>query len=152
MKKATIAVVSYNAIPPYRTEIITVNGKSILFLPNTFNPKCEESVRETDANFQLLMKHEPDLEHSIVFAGKKESGALRIIELFVKKIPQHKLLFVLCAHDFEEKMDLLERLGILPAQIVCFADGYDRCVETPFLLALTHCHLGIKNVEHVPPI
>ena len=151
MKKITVAVVSYNEIPPYKNgcEVISIDGKDILILSKTFNPKSPASVLPTDPNWARLMAHKDELEQVIIFAGKKESGALEIIDLAVRSFQEKKevLSFLLCDHDLGEKVELLEKLGISDKRYPCFSNGYgqlrfskdnERCRETPSLKGLMY--------------
>ncbi|OGI61808.1 hypothetical protein A2645_00965 [Candidatus Nomurabacteria bacterium RIFCSPHIGHO2_01_FULL_39_9] len=143
MKKITVAVVSYNTIPPYKKGVVRIKNKKVLILSNTFNPKCPDNVRSDDPNWQKLLFHKNDLQKVIIFAGKKESGALEIIDRALADFKKRKriLFFVLCDHDLEEKIDKLKQYGISKTQYVCFSDGHERCYETPFLLGFMHDYL-----------
>jgi len=136
MKKIEIAVLSYNLIRPYGKGIEIINGEKVLVLSETFNPKSPENVLETDKNWSVLIKHKDELKKVIIFAGKKESGALEIISLAARSFEDKKdiLFFVLCDHDLEEKKELLKKSGFLEMQYISFSDSNERCYETPFLL------------------
>ena len=140
MKKAMIAVISYNAIPPYNKGEIVINGRRVLIFPNTFNPKSPLSVLPTDPNWSLLLRYRDELRKIIIFAGKKESGALEIIDLAVRSFHNKKeiLFFILCDHEIREKIERLAQYGIHQKQYICFSDSHDRCYETPFLLGFMH--------------
>jgi len=133
--KTKIAVLSYNSIPPYNKGINKILGENILFLPNSFNPKCPASVLSTDLNWIELIKHKNTLEKIIIFIGKKSSGSLEIIELACDYFQDKKeiLLFILCDHEQEEKESLLAQFNIPITQYICFKDGHLPCQETPFL-------------------
>jgi len=143
MKKITVAVVSYNAIPPYNRGVAIIGEKSVLVLPNTFNPKSPASVLKTDSNWSELLRHKDELEKVIIFAGKKESGALEIIDLAARSFCDKKeiLFFVLCDHEIEEKTKQLAQCGINAKQYICFSDSHERCYETPFLLGFMHDYI-----------
>ncbi len=131
----TVAVVTYNECLPYKRGIVTVEGRNVLFLPKSFNPKGPESVVPGDSNWLLLMKYKKSLKRVIIFAGKETSGALTIIDLACVSFRDKKecLFFVLCDHEQEKKERLLEKYGITREQYICFEDGYLPCREAPLL-------------------
>jgi hypothetical protein len=143
-----IAVISYNDIFPYEKGVHSVKAKNIerqvLFLPNTFNPKCVDSVQISDSNFQLLVEHTQTLEKVIVFFGKKKSGACAMIPLFSKLFAHKKkcLVCIVCEHDLKKKLRLLAEEGITEDQIVIFSDAHMPCQETPQLLGYLYYYLN----------
>ena len=143
MKKITTAVISYNAIPPYESGVTIINGRRALILPNTFNPKFPASVLPADPNWSLLLRHRDELCKIIIFAGKKESGALEIIDLAARSFCDKKetLFFILCDHEIKEKTERLAQCGIPGKQYICFSDSHERCRETPFLLGFMHDYI-----------
>jgi hypothetical protein len=133
--KITIAVLTYNVLPPYEKGVAEVEGEDILFLTESFNPKCPENVSPSDPNWLQLLKYKDVLRHLIIFAGKESSGSLEIIELACVSFADKKecLYFVLCDHDLKKKEALLREHGIPRAQYVVFIDGHLPCNESPWL-------------------
>lgn len=143
------AVITYNSFesftdfPEYEKGINKIKSKSVLLLPNCFNPKSPISVRSDDTQWKTLMRHYDTLEKVIIFAGKKSSGSLEIIKLAVQTFrdKKHILEFILCDHDLEEKKLLLTELGITPTQYSVFIDGFEICRETKHLIGPMLCGL-----------
>ena len=130
-----IALVTYNLLDPYKKGLMCKDGVDVLVLPETFTPKGPERVIAADPNWQELMSHKHELERVIIFAGKKSSGALEIIELACASFADKKecLFFVLCDHELPEKIARLRKLGISETQYVSFEDGHLPCQESPIL-------------------
>ncbi len=145
MEQAThpiAAAVSYNKNNPNVKGIQYFNNKPYLYLSETFvidsstaPRKRPENVVPNDPNWQLLLSHKVSLEKVVLFAGKKSSGALEIIELACESFNDKKniLYFVLCWHDLSEKIALLQKLGIPEIQYTCYKDGHLPCEEIPLL-------------------
>lgn len=129
------AIVTYNSIPKRHSGIYFIKKVPVLFLPKTFPKKGPENITAQDKNFRLLQKYRKSFRSIIVFAGKKESGALEIIELFHKTFSDRPgvLRILLCDHNLQEKKELLIHLGIPPAHWKWFGDNYTQCKEAPWL-------------------
>ncbi|MDB5254638.1 MAG: hypothetical protein JWL92_14 [Candidatus Nomurabacteria bacterium] len=142
-----IAVVSYNQIFPYSVGVRKIKGTKVLFLPKTFPEKDSHSVTANDKNFARLMKHASTLEKIFIFAGKKESRALEIIQLFADSFSASKsiLFFVLCDHNEQEKIQLLDELGFEATQKIVFRDWHEQCQEGPILKGLVHDYIDHRN-------
>ena len=130
-----IALVTYNRIFPYERGLTRIDGTDVLVLPETFTPKSPANVVPADPNWQELMLHRDGIDHVIIFAGKKSSGALEIIDLACDSFEgrEERLFFVLCDHEFEEKRALLERRRIPRTSYVLFEDGHLPCQEAPIM-------------------
>ncbi len=130
-----IALVTYNKLLPYQKGANAVCGTKVLVLPETFVPKMPASVRQDDPNWQELLRYKKDLNKVIIFAGKKSSGALEIVDLACESFADQKkcLFFVLCDHELNEKVERLKYHGIPATQYVSFADGYLPCQEAPLM-------------------
>ena len=101
-----LAVITYNLLFPYTKGIQNINGIEVLFLPETFTPKSPQNIHSSDTNWKLLLQHKDELQKIIIFAGKKSSGALEIIDLACASFYNRKecLFFVLCDHELQEKI------------------------------------------------
>jgi hypothetical protein len=139
--KATVAVVSYNSLDNFHITKDYVDD--VLVLSDTFSPKCPDNVLMSDSNWQCLLEQKDYLEKVILFAGKKSSGALEIIHLAAESFADKRecLLFVLCDHDLDEKIKLVESLGFHDMQYMYFKDGHTRCQELPLLRAYAYDYL-----------
>ena len=139
--KATVAVVSYNPLPNFHVAEDYVDN--VLILSETFTPKCPENVSVSDPNWQCLLEQKDHLEKVIIFAGKKSSGALEIINLAAESFADKRecLSFVLCDHELDEKVELVRSFGFHDTQYVCFKDGYTQCQELPLLRAYAYDYL-----------
>lgn len=137
----TVAVVSYNQLPSL--EKVTGYDNRILVLSETFIPKCPENVKESDVNWQHLLKYKQQLERIIIFAGKKSSGALEIIQLAATSLADKKdcILFIFCDHELDEKIEFARLLGFHDTQYICFKDGHTQCQEAPLLQGFAYQHL-----------
>ncbi len=135
-----LAVITYNPFPPYERGIIEINGKKALILPETFKPKSPASVLPSDSNWQMLIQHKDQLEKAVIFAGKKTSGALEIIDLACQSFHDKKkiLYFVLCWHELSEKVEKLNAFGVHENQYITFKDGCLPCREDVILRGLLH--------------
>ena len=130
-----LAVITYNLLFPYTKGIQNINGIEVLFLPETFTPKSPQNIHSSDTNWKLLLQHKDELQKIIIFAGKKSSGALEIIDLECASFYNRKecLFFVLCDHELQEKIDRLKKHSITREQYICFEDGHLPCQEGPIL-------------------
>jgi len=144
-----VALVTYNALPPYEKGIVKINGTEVLVLPETFKPKSPANILLSDKNWQLLLKHKDALEKVIIFAGKKRSGALEIIDLACQSFHDKKdcLYFVLCWHELPEKFERLAQHGISEKQYVSFSDGKLPCHEGPLLKGYLHDYLDERELK-----
>ena len=157
IKKLLKISVSYNAIGKFTepTEI-KLSGGSVLVLPYTFCPskdpskKSPEAVTSKDPNFKTIFRHVSDqnLESIDVFIGKIDSGSLEIIHLFLDLLGhlRHKIFWIVCAHEAEEKLLLLEALGISrdSPNVWRFWDNVTPCRDSYPLLGRIYGDLDIS--------
>lgn len=136
----SIALVSYNTAPSY-LHMLKEKLPLALF-ENIFNPKQPSNVNKYDRVWQQLIAQKDDYDRIIIFAGKKSSGSLEIIRLAVNSLPKEKIFFVLCKHDFEEKVQLFTSLGFSTEHYGWFDDSHTQCREWPIMLDYAHSFLG----------
>ncbi len=96
------------------------------------NPDSDEQprksplfVNEKDVVFRQILKNISEHDFLIVFAGKADSGAFEIIEIFTGELMKkhlYKIIFVLCPHELEEKIALLQKRNVPEHQYVSFND------------------------------
>lgn len=142
-----VALVTYNPFFSYLPgTTIQLLGEEVLLLSETFaSPrKGPESVTRDDRHFLLLLEHIDRIEYVAVFAGKKDSGALEIIQLFHDTFwhCKEKLYFKLCDHDKEEKVALLRSLGFEDTQWGTFGDNWSQCRESEELIGAVYGHIA----------
>lgn len=145
-KEKIIVVVSYNELPFFIKEkdgFCYYRGIKILALDKIFNPKGIASVKLSDPQFQLIL-HYVNLGHDLdifLFAGKENSGSLRMIDLFLEYF-KGKIYFVLCHHSLTKKMTMLIRADVPLSNIIIFKDHAPtvnkRCNESPILRGLVY--------------
>jgi L-rhamnose isomerase len=137
-----IAIVSYN---PLESAVSFRNSSTEKYFDvynNIFNPKSPRSVTIDDPVYKQLVFNIDIYEQIIVFVGKKSSGACTMIKLLCGELHEYheKLFFVLCDHDYEEKVELLEEYKVYPHQYMSFSDNNylkgKRCDEEVVLLGL----------------
>jgi hypothetical protein len=157
MEEITVALLSYNKFSVYKKKtrakkkigpemkVIVINGVKVLLLFRTFYPKSRTSVLSTDPNWQELLKHKETLKKIYIFAGKKKSGALEIIDLACKDFFDKKeiLTIPLCHHNLKEKLQRLALHGIPKIQSPCFRDWHLPCKEGPFMKGLLYDYAGL---------
>jgi len=144
-----LSVLSYNAIGVYDDGICHIDGYDVLFLPHSFNPKSPESVSVCDPNWQQLLLHREHINYFIVFAGKKTSGSLEIINLVCTEFQteKQKVLFILCDHDLEEKIQTIHAQNYGKNNYMCFSDNVLPCQETPLLLGYLWNHIHNNKIH-----
>lgn len=143
-----IGTSTYNKRTGFRDGITcsTINGIECIDATCTFNPsgldadKSPHNVSIADPNFQELLQHKKTLQKMIVFAGKKDSGALEIIALFCRHFDKDQLFFILCDHDLNEKEQILVEHSIPRENYIVFKDGHVKCQENWALLGMTHAY------------
>lgn len=139
-----IIILTYNSFFNFiKRVIIKIAGRKVLVLPCTFNPKCPENVLPTDSSWMYIIENKDYIERIFIFAGKKSSGTLEIIELACKEFANNKekLFFVLCDHDLEEKELLLKKHDIKRTQYVVFEDGHLPCQESEMLYGYAYGYI-----------
>lgn len=130
-----VALVTYNPIPPYLPGIMTINTTEVFIASEIFSPKSINNIRNDDPLFKELIKYSHSLERIYIFAGKKSSGGVAMIELFASQFGAKKdiLHFILCDHDLAEKIAVITRLGFTKEQYMTFSDNHTQCQEGPIL-------------------
>jgi len=134
MKKKSLKVVvaSYNKL-----HLKKRREKRVITFEEIFTDRGKKSPKHVRRDGKLvheLIIESLDADWIIVFAGKKSSGALEIIELCAQIFGPmlDKLIIVLCPHEIKEKIALLKKYGI---KYTVFDDGSiarkERCKESP---------------------
>ena len=117
MKNLKVAVVSYNELAFYSREILRVAGILVLVLHRAFTKdgkKGPEFVRRDDSQWQKVLSAKDELSDVVLFVGKKDSGGVAMIHRACEDFADrpHKLFFVICQHEIEEKNAVLDSYGI----------------------------------------
>ena len=109
-------------------------------MDNSFaKPKSRDKVLKHHPRVQEALSLRHEVDRIIVFLGKVDSGALEIADFVHAEYAdvRHKLYFVLCPHDPEEKKAWLASHGY-PSECYCVFEDHpyragEQCLEWPAL-------------------